>query len=175
MSQELPLYSSAEDYYQAGFAALADGSTRQDAIALFRQAVALDPEHLDAWYELAKQQRETGDYAEALVSCDRILALDPDHSSAWACRAAALHDLQRFTDAIASYERALAGFADLPDVDVLDYSGLWANRGSLLAHLGRLDEAIASYNEAIALLEAEDDPENDQTLGAYYGDRGNIL
>lgn len=175
MSSGLPPDSSAEDYYQAGLAALADGSTRQNALSLFQQAVELDPEHLDAWYQLAKQQRETGDYAEALNSCDRILALDPNHSPAWACRAAALHDLQRFTDAIASYERALAGFADLPDVDVLDYSGLWANRGSLLAHLGRLDEAIASYNEAIALLEAEDDPENDQTLGTYYGDRGNIL
>ncbi|MGQ9873216.1 tetratricopeptide repeat protein [Leptodesmis sp.] len=175
MSNGLPQYSSAEDYYQAGLAALENGATCQTAIALLRQAVELAPEHLDAWYELAKQQRETGDYTAALNACDRILALDLDHNHAWACRAAALHDLQRFTEAIASYERALAGFADLPDVDVLDYSDLWANQGSLLAHLGRSDDAIASYDQAIALLEAEDDPENDQTLGAYYGDKGNIL
>jgi|GEM_PF-5096502 len=175
MSDALPQYSSAEDYYQAGLAALDDWSTRQDAIALFQQAVELDPEHLDAWYELAKQQKETGDYAKALDSCDRILALDPGYSYAWACRAAALHDLQRFTEAIDSYERALEGFADLPDVELLDYSDLWANRGSLLAHLGRPEDAIASYDEAIALLEEEDDPENDQALGSYYGDKGNVL
>jgi len=95
MSDALPPNSSAEDYYQAGLAALEDWSTRRDALPLFQQAVALDPEHLDAWYELAKQQRETGDYTKSLDACDRILALDPDHSHAWACRAAALHDLQR--------------------------------------------------------------------------------
>ncbi|AFZ18871.1 tetratricopeptide repeat protein [Allocoleopsis franciscana] len=175
MSNGLPPDSSAEACYHAGLAALEDWSTRQDALSLFQQAVELDPEHLDAWYELATQQRETGDYAEALVSCDRILSFDPDHSQTWACRAAARHDLQRFTEAIESYERALEGFADLPDVEVLDYSGLWSNRGSLLAHLGRPEDAIASYDEAIALLEAEDDPENDQTLGSYYGEKGNIL
>lgn len=175
MSDALPQYSSAEDYYQAGLAALENGSTRQDAIALFQQTVELDPEHLDAWYALAKQQQEAADYAGALAACDRILTLNPDHSQAWACRAAALHDLQRFAEAIDSYERALAGFADLPDVELLDHCSLWANRGSLLAHLGRPEDAIASYDEAIALLEAEDDPENDQTLGSYYGDKGNIL
>lgn len=175
MSDALPQYSSAEDYYQAGLAALENWSTRQDAIALFQQAVELDPKHLDAWYALAKQQQETADYAGALAACDRILALNPDDSQAWACRAAALHDLQRFAEAIDSYERALVGFADLPDVELLEHCSLWANRGSLLAHLGRPEDAIASYDEAIALLEAEDDPENDQALGSYYGDKGNIL
>jgi tetratricopeptide (TPR) repeat protein len=175
MSETLPPNSSAEAYYLAGLAASEDWSTRQNAIALFQQAVELDPEHLNAWYELAKQQRKAGDYAGALDSCDRILLLNPDHSRVWDCRAAALHDLQRFAEAIDSYERALEGFADLPDVELLNYSDLWANRGSLLAHLGRPEDAIASYDEAIALLEAEDDAENDQALGSYYGDKGNIL
>lgn len=175
MSEALPQYSSAEAFYQAGLAALDDWSTRQNAIVLFQSAVELDPGHIEAWYQLARQQRENGDYANALDSCDCILGLNPAHSQAWACRAAALHDLQRFTEAIHSYERALEGFVHLPDVDVLNHCSLWANRGSLLAYLGQLEDAIASYDQAIALLEAKEDSANDQALGSFYGDKGNIL
>jgi len=175
MSHLLPPGATADDYYQAGLRALDSEGDRPQALTCFQSAVEHDPNHFEAWRELAEQQAEKRDYRKALVSCDRALELAPADARSWACRAGVLHNTQRFAEALESYDQAIALATDWREEDPPAVAGLWGNRGMVLEQLGRLEEAIASFDEAIIILEAEDDPIHDQLLGYYYGDKGNSL
>jgi Tfp pilus assembly protein PilF len=117
----------------------------EQSIALFEQALAIDPEYADAWELLASNfvnQAYYGlvpaaeGYAKARAAVERALAIDPHHAPAhdglgWIAMAHD-HDLAQ---SARHFERAL-------ELDPAD-SRIIGNAAALLGALGRLDEAIA--------------------------------
>jgi tetratricopeptide (TPR) repeat protein len=114
-----------------------------DAVALYEQALELDPEFADAWVGLAGAyiNMATNSYVQpgegfelARQAANKALAVDADNATAHAHLGWIAmwydHDLQEAAD---SYERALA----LAPAD----SGIIGNAAILLKGLGHIDEA----------------------------------
>lgn len=113
----------------------------ETAVALFEQALAINPDHTGALNDRGNALRDLGRHEEALASYDRALTIEPSHALALYNRGNALMDLARHTEALASYDRALAVEPDHADAHY--------NRGNALSALKRHDDAVASYDRAL--------------------------
>lgn len=67
----------AEDHYDRGIDALADGEFNI-AVEAFRQAIALDPTFLDARHGLLRALQDAGRFDEAIAAAQQLAAEDPD-------------------------------------------------------------------------------------------------
>jgi len=114
-----------------------------DAEALYRQILALEPAHFDALHMLGVVQAQRSNHADAIVSIGRALELRPDNAAAHSNLGNALRSCQRPQEAVASYDRALR--IDPAHVDAL------SNRGHALWELNRPEEAVASYEAALRI------------------------
>ncbi|HEY8231001.1 MAG TPA: tetratricopeptide repeat protein [Rhodanobacteraceae bacterium] len=154
---------------QLGRQATADAFKCSDA--LYRQALAIDPRYVQAWYGLAGNfVNETNlgvlsnaqGLRQSREAAENALAIDPDYAPAQA-RLGWLAMVQNDLPAAARYfERALA--LDPSDLDVLN------NSANLLGTLGRLRPAIAIDEYVLAR-----DPVNPitlQNLGVNYLNAG---
>ncbi len=115
----------------------------EQAQALYRRVLALDPRQFDALHLLGVIERQRGAPARAVELIEEALRVDPQQARAHCNLGAALQDLGRTGDALASYEAALR----------LDpaYALAWDNRGNTLRRLGRLAEALGSYERALGI------------------------
>jgi protein O-GlcNAc transferase len=68
------------------------GGRRDAAAAAFRAALQANPMLADASFELARLQREAGQWVEAMESCRAAVAADPHHAGAQADLGAMLRD-----------------------------------------------------------------------------------
>jgi predicted O-linked N-acetylglucosamine transferase (SPINDLY family) len=114
-----------------------------DAKAVFRQLLALAPNHFDALYMLARLEFGAQSYGEAEVLLSQAVQADPRSAEAHAQHGIVLYALQRFEEARASYLRALA----LKPNDAVTLNNL----GNACRSLNRQEEAVACYQKAIAL------------------------
>jgi len=153
-ARHLGRLSSAEGYEQS--------------IALYRQALAIEPDYAAAWDGLADNyNNQTGfgllpfaeGYALAREAAERALAIEPDYAPAHArLGLIAMYFDNDLAQAALNFERALQ--LDPADTDII------RDTASLLQSLGRL-------NEAIVLLEygaARDpvNPDGHYNLGIFY-------
>ena len=115
-----------------------------EAQALYREVLVLQPQQLDALHWRGAALRDLGRAREALVCIDGALAIDPAHAKAWANRAAALLDLGRAQDALDAIDRSLA-------LDPGDAAARY-NRASALEQLGRHRDALAACEHALERL-----------------------
>ena len=122
------------------------------AIALYEQAIAVDPGHAESHYKRANALRLIGRPEEALAGYDRAIALKADYAHAYCNRGVVLQGLGRREAALSSYDRAIA----LDPTDVMAHY----NRALLMQDFSRWDEALASYDRAIDL--------NPQFADAHY-------
>jgi protein O-GlcNAc transferase len=113
------------------------------AETLYRQVLAVQPDHADALHFLGVLESQRGRREPGLSLIDRAVALNPRNIAAFYNRAGILRDMKRLEEALDSYDRALALKTD--------HTGALNNRGAVLHDLKRYAEAIASYDRAIAL------------------------
>ena len=113
------------------------------AVALFGEALLLDPRNAAAHNNRGNALRALRRPADALASYDEAIALQPQQAPTHNSRGSALFDLQRYEDALASYDRAIALNPE--------YAQAHFDRGRALAQLTRYETAIASLDRAIAL------------------------
>lgn len=85
------------------------------AAASFAQAVAANPEDLNAWLALGRAKAGLGDSEGAVAAFDRVLAHQPDNLTALLWKADGLADLGRSRAAAGHYRAALRVAASLPD------------------------------------------------------------
>jgi predicted O-linked N-acetylglucosamine transferase (SPINDLY family) len=115
-------------------------STR--SVALYNDALNVDPDNLYALYWLATLQQELGDLAAAKGCCERGLAIDPDQIGLLlrfgSVATAAIDPML----ALGCYERIARLDPEVPEVDAL-----LADQYCLL---GRLEEGIAAFDRALA-------------------------
>jgi len=122
--------------------ALAEAGDSEGALACYDQALALDPDHAEAWSNRGNSLQLLGRTEAALESYDRAIALNPDYGAAYANRGFAYEKLDRMKLAIADYDRAIALLPHLV--------GVMINRGNALIGQQEPELALASFDAALA-------------------------
>ncbi|AOH86873.1 zinc chelation protein SecC [Sphingomonas panacis] len=148
-----------------------------DAIAAYRQAIRLQPEHAEAYSSLAGLLSQQGDAQEALAAIDRALALRPRDAGKHVNRGNILRTLGAGDAAITAYRRAIEldpalaaahnnlGLALTAREEVEpalscyrraitlkpDYVEAYVHLGNALQDLGQSGEAALAYRQALAL------------------------
>jgi predicted O-linked N-acetylglucosamine transferase (SPINDLY family) len=117
------------------------GNDAQEAAALIRQSLRINPRQPVVHLNLGNALLRLGDARAALASCDAALALRPDYAEAWNNRGNALLELKRANEALASYEQALRLKPD--------FAVFHGNRANALRELERPAEALAAYDRAL--------------------------
>jgi tetratricopeptide (TPR) repeat protein len=122
-----------------------------EALAAYKQAVAIDPRYADAWgamalsyrYPVIGPQLRLGDPQEVRAAAQRALALDPDNADARLALMALYPMYRRWQEREAQLRAFLR---DHPD-SALGHVRL----GELLMDVGRIEEAVTVAQHAIGL------------------------
>ncbi|HEV7276161.1 MAG TPA: c-type cytochrome biogenesis protein CcmI [Devosiaceae bacterium] len=129
------------------------GAIDEEALALFRSAAALDPEHVRSRFYLAGEATQAGRFAEAAEQWNELLAL-ADGSETWVATAReGLAAAQAGLDggAVAPDEEAIAGMVDGLAARLEADGGSLAEWTQLVRSrlvLGQTEEAQAAYDAA---------------------------
>ncbi len=86
---------------------LAKQGYHEAALASFKAALRIQPNHLQSWIFQGAVLAHLGRYPSALASFDRAVSLSPDNREAWIFRGAILASLGHPTESIYSYKQAL--------------------------------------------------------------------
>ena len=113
------------------------------AIALWDQALAINPNFALAWHYRGSALGTIGQLEEAIASFDRVLALNSQDIEALNGKGQVLYNLQQWTEAIACWDQVLTLQPN--------YYQAWYNRGSALELMGRPSDAIESYQKALEI------------------------
>jgi predicted O-linked N-acetylglucosamine transferase (SPINDLY family) len=141
LAKEVPMTNAAESlargwsYHQAG--------DLHGAEQIYREVLAADPHHVDAWYLCGVACQMRGDLAEAIACYEQALRVRPDHAESHNNLGVALAVQKRYAEAVPHYQQALSRKPE--------YADSYSNLGIALTELGRLDEAIASLRQALVL------------------------
>lgn len=73
--------SSKDELYDRAIDLFGDGKA-EEAVAVYREALALDPDFADAWHGLAMALSELGRHDEAIDAGKRLCELTPDDTLA---------------------------------------------------------------------------------------------
>ncbi|MGH8662582.1 MAG: tetratricopeptide repeat protein [Burkholderiales bacterium] len=138
--------------------ALHQAGRLDEAEALYRQVLRMEPRHATALTMLGTLHAQRRNPAEAERLFGMSLEVDPFQVGALYNRGIVLTELKRFEEALESYDRANALKPDDPVI--------LNNRGIALAELKRFDEALESYDRALTL--------NREYPDAYFN-RGMVL
>jgi tetratricopeptide (TPR) repeat protein len=122
------------------------------AIALYRQAVALAPQSADAWYNLATALQESGAAREAAIALAEAEKRDPKRPELHNVKGVALIE----SGDAAGAEREFRAAADADPRS----ARAWNNLGNALRAQNRFDDAANAYQKAIALAPLYPDPRN---------------
>jgi tetratricopeptide (TPR) repeat protein len=114
-----------------------------DAIAIYRGVLQLEPENFDANHLLGVARRTQGSFAEAEDLILRALKIRPDNLPA-------LKGLGRVQLCLGKHELALATYARVTARDP-DATEAWADQAISLIALERHDEALVCLDRALAL------------------------
>jgi len=115
----------------------------QEAEQIYRQILALQPDHLGATHYLAVTAHQFGRNDAATELVRRVLALRPDYPDAHSLLGLILRAQGRLDEAVVAQRKAIA----LQPT----YAEAHSNLGNALKDLARIDEAIAAYRQAIAI------------------------
>jgi Flp pilus assembly protein TadD len=127
----------------------------QGAITKFNQALASNPNDIDAYYGRGQAYFSQQDYQAAVNDLNQIIRFNPQLVDAYIYRGASYDDLGEYEKAIADYNEAIR--LDPEDAEV------YTNRGASYNVLGKYNEAIQDLNKAIRL-----NPDSAEA----YGNRG---
>ncbi len=115
----------------------------QAAEQIYRQILALEPNHADAWNLLGVIAHQMGRHEVAVQCIGRAIGLQGSTPAFHYNLGVAFKDQGKLDEAIAAYRRAL----ELNP----DYAEAHGNLGNALKDQGKLDEAIACYRRALEL------------------------
>jgi CHAT domain-containing protein/tetratricopeptide (TPR) repeat protein len=149
---EITVTNQAQTWFYKGLQQAKIGNLL-GAVASYNQAIALNPDCYEYWFNHALTLCYLKRYPEAIASYDQAINLKPDFAKAWYNRGSILGELGDFDAAVNSFDQAVAIKPN--------YQEAWSSRGLGLLKLGMLWEAIASYDQALTL-----EPQDPETW--YY-------
>lgn len=137
----------------------------REAEALYRQALAEDPQNIDALHFLGVVALQRGDPAQAVVLISQALSRNPANPPACNNLGLALAAQGKRREAVSAWLDALALHPEFADAarNLRDNLGALQpdpasdthfNQGNAYKDQGRLEEAIASYRKAVSLAPA---------------------
>lgn len=97
-----------------------------EAEALFRRVLELNPEHGEALQLLGAFRREAGDYSGAATYLNRAVRSMPESAAAWLELTRTQHDLAKWDDCAAAAERTLAIDAGCTEAELMRAVALFA-------------------------------------------------
>jgi tetratricopeptide (TPR) repeat protein len=135
-----------------------------EAETLYRQVLALDPNHVDALHMLGVLAYQAGRPEAAIDLIGRAIALQGENASFLNNIGEAFRYLGRFDDAITHFTRAIELDPSAPESHM--------NLGNALKQQGRLEEAIGGYRRALDL--KPDYAEAHMNLGVAVMEQGKM-
>lgn len=114
-----------------------------DAEAAFREAIAREPQRVDALYNLGNLLNDAQRYEQAIPLYERCLTLHPDNANHWHNYGIALRELNRVAEAERALQLALQLDPRNPDI--------WCNIGLVAHNQERFEQAKACYRQSIDL------------------------
>jgi tetratricopeptide (TPR) repeat protein len=130
----------------------------REAEYVYKQILAVQPDHFDCLHALGVALYQLGDYAEAVRLITLALKQKPQDAIAMNNLGSALAMQGRPAEALVSFSGAVAA---LPD-----YAEAHVHRSDVLRELGQYEEAVAGYDYVLALR---------QDLAEAHCGRGNAL
>ncbi|WP_431857380.1 glycosyltransferase 61 family protein [Azospirillum sp.] len=121
-----------------------------EAIALLRRALVLEPGRVDACHGIGKAFYRLGRFGRSAAALERTVAISPRHAAAWVDLGYARHAQRRHDDAVASFDAALRWHP----------TSAWAVLGIAAVHLvrGAQTQAAEAFERAKALAPALAEP-----------------
>lgn len=130
------------DYIYRGNQLLQQGYY-SDALIAYNQAIALNPNHGEAWYLRGNALGCLQQHQEALASYQRAIALQADRAEFWVNRGHVLVKLQQYAEAIAAYDKAIQLQPN--------HAEYWQHKGNAWIKLNNYQAALEAYEKASAL------------------------
>lgn len=142
--QLLTVAPGDEDLLHLAGAIAARVDEPEDTVHFLEAALALDPDHADAYYNLGNARRALGRLDEAIAAYQEAIRREPGLAEAHNNLGIALVDAGRPDEAVAAYRRAI----ELRP----RHAGAHNNLAIALFNLDRVEEAEATCRQAIALM-----------------------
>jgi tetratricopeptide (TPR) repeat protein len=157
LDSAIALQGKEPDFYvNRGIARNAMGDTT--AIADFRQALVLNPDHVAARANIANLQRNKGATQDSMDEIEKAIESDSSMLHPYLARAFQRMEGGYYKGALDDYNHALEIEAGDPEI--------WLNRGIVKEKLTDLKGAFADYTQAITL---------DEKYDKAWLNRGNVL
>ena len=115
----------------------------RESIADFTEAIRLNPNFADAYFERARAHLFLGDEARSVADYTEMIRIDPKDVEAYRARGSAL-------DVLREYQRAIADYTEAIRLDP-KFARTYADRGKILSRTGELDRAVADFTAAIGI------------------------
>ena len=135
-----------------------------EAIESYREAISINPNFAEAYYNMGNVLHEQNKLLEAVSSLKKAVSIKPNYSEAFNNMGNALQDLGKLEEAIQAYNTAIRinpNFAEALN-----------NMGVALRAYGKLKEAIQAYNQALSI--RSDYVEALNNKGNAYKDQGRL-
>jgi tetratricopeptide (TPR) repeat protein len=100
--------------------AKAQSKDYQGAIVLYNQALARDPQNVEAFFQRGQARDGLGDPQSAIKNYTLVLQIDPNHGAAYSARADARLKLKDTPAALEDYQRAAEIYASAGDIERAD-------------------------------------------------------
>jgi tetratricopeptide (TPR) repeat protein len=154
MSTTAEAFATAIQHHQAG--------RLQAAEQIYRQILAAEPSHADAWHLLGLLAHQAGKQDKAIEYIGHAIRLNAGVAAFHSNLGVAYRAIGKVDEAAACWRRALELNPDF--VDALN------NLGNVLREQGQLDQALACYRRAMAL--KPDSPITHYNFGTALSDQG---
>ncbi len=115
----------------------------EDAVELIQAAVEIEPDYVEAHFNLGRVLTGLGRHAQAEARLNRVLELRPDYREAYLELANLLRRQGKLADALAVCRRLLTEDDSFPEAHL--------NTANLLAELNQSEQASRHYQRAISL------------------------
>ena len=118
----------------------------EKALDYFDKIIALDENHMYAWFHKGMILSETEKCEDAIKCYDKVMLMDEPPDQTWFNKGVALHNLEKYKQALECYEQYMKYDEEHHnDLDVLTL------KSAALLELGKNDEAIIYYDRAVKL------------------------
>ncbi len=129
-----------------------------------QKAIALQPQHVGAHYNLAVARQIRGDLSAAEKSFNSVIQLQPQHANAHAALAQILHMQHRFQEALKHQQQALSLMPDNPQ--------LHFQIAVLYQNTQQVELAMQHYKKILKIM--PEHPEALNNLGSLYHSQGQL-
>ena len=150
---------TAQEWFERGV----NASDLDEQIRFYSEAIRLEPDIANAFYNRGRAHHAKGDVEGALKDYNEAIRLQPDHAAAFYNRGFAYDNKGDLNGAIENYSEAIRLKPD--------YAGALNNRGLALYYKGDVEGAPKDCNEAIRL---QPDAEAFNARGTVLYARGNL-